>query len=91
MKGVYYRMTVFAESPELIAIATMSGVNPGKLATALSNPARLFDHLSLDDLNKIKASCERLTILQAEMATAMDVFTAYAKGYLEASRKTSEA
>ena len=76
------------DSPELTGIAQMAGIAPEKLAAALTDPSRLFEHITLEELQSLQQSCNRLGVLQARLIAAMEIYEAYGRGVLEALGKT---
>jgi AMMECR1 domain-containing protein len=71
-----------ATLPELVALAQLAGVDPSKMAAAFSDPEQFFQHISLDELARIKVSTDLLAALSTELAKACDVFLGHAKGVL---------
>jgi hypothetical protein len=74
-----------ATLPELVALAQLAGVDPSKMAAAFSEPEHIFQHITLDELARIKQSTDRLAALSAQLAAACDVYMTSAKGVLETS------
>lgn len=66
----------------------MAEIDPAKLVAALAEPLRLFDHITLEELQGLQRSCARLGILQARMIAAMEIYEAYAQGVLETLAKS---
>lgn len=76
-------MALSADIPELAALAQLAGVDPLKMVAAFNDPPSFFEHLSLVELNKITATCNRLAALNSVMLAALDTYAVYAKGVLE--------
>ncbi len=72
-----------ADMPELVALAQLSGVAPSKMAAAFSDPEHLFEHISLDELARIKESTDRLAALSAQLAKACEGYIAYAEANVQ--------
>jgi hypothetical protein len=69
------------DSDALRAIALMAGVPPARMAAAFSDPEHIYGHISLEELERIKAACERLGALGMQLAAATDIaMAAIAKG-----------
>jgi len=82
-------MTLSADQPELAALAGLADVDPEKLAGAINAPIEFFQHLSLAELAKIHAACDRLTALNNAMLAALNTYAAYSKGVLEGAAFTA--
>lgn len=78
-------MAISPDLPALKMFAAMAGVEPARLAEAFSDPARLFDHLTLEEVAALKVGCNELASLQGVFVAAMDLYLAYAKGGLTLS------
>jgi hypothetical protein len=70
------------DQPELQALAQLSGVAPSKMAAAFSEPEKLFEHISLDELARIKESTDRIAALSVALAAACDAYIRHAEGVL---------
>jgi hypothetical protein len=75
-------MAISAETPALQALAALGGIEPQKMAAAFNDPEHLFDHLTLEELARLKAGCDQMAALQLVMVAAMDLCMAYAKSGL---------
>jgi len=76
-------MTILADQPELVALANLAAVAPSKVAQGFNDPERLFEHLSLDELARLKAATDRLAMLAVVLANACDMYARYAQAILE--------
>lgn len=76
-------MTVLADQPELVALGNLASVPPSRMALAFNDPEHFFEHLTLDELGRLKDACERLALMQQTMTEAMDGYIAEAKRILE--------
>lgn len=65
-------MSVLPDQPELVALGSLASVPPSKMALAFNDPEHFFDHLSLEELDRLKGACERLAQVQLQMTEAMD-------------------
>jgi hypothetical protein len=74
--------TFSADLPELVALAQMASVAPSAMAAGFSDPANLFQHISLGELARIKESTDRLAVLGVRLAKACDGYIAYAERVL---------
>jgi hypothetical protein len=69
------------DQPELRLLAQLAGCAPSKLAAAFNNPEHLFKHVTLEQLARLKESCDRLAALMVLMTARADVaLAAYSKG-----------
>ncbi len=60
---------ILADAPELVALANIASVSPSKVAAALNDPLALLEHLTLDELNRLRGATDRLAALSALLAT----------------------
>lgn len=74
---------LIADQPELLALASLAAVPASKMAAAFSEPEHFFEHLSLEELARLQAACERLTALQTAMLAALSVYTETARLAME--------
>ena len=65
--------------PELRIIAQFAGIAPSRLAAAFNNPEHFLDHITPDELDRFKDSCDRLSALQVRMLAAVDIAIAHQK------------
>lgn len=75
---------IIADLPELVAMAQLAAVPASRMATAFNDGEHFFEHLTLDELDRIRAACERFAIVQAAMVQAMDAYTTAASKVLQA-------
>ena len=59
--------------PELRIIAQFAGIAPSRLAAAFNNPEHFLDHMTPDELDRFKDSCDRLNAIQVRMLAAVDI------------------
>ena len=83
-------MAISPDLPEFRAIAELANLDPDKAAAAFNDPLHFFDHLTLEELGRLKDGCGRFAALQIQMVNAMDVYSAYGKGFLEGIAKVEE-
>ncbi len=76
-------MTFLADAPELVALGTLASVAPSKVADAFNDPLALFDHLTLEEIQRLQGACERLGSLTGALAAGLDAWTAAARQTLE--------
>jgi hypothetical protein len=67
---------ISAESPELVALGFSSQVDAAKMAVAFNDPEHLLEHITLDELHRIREGCWRLISLQKQIAHALGVYAA---------------
>ena len=70
---------ILADQPELVALGTLSGVAPSKMAQGFNDPEHLFTFLDLGEIQRIQGACERLGSLTAVLVQALDIYTEAAK------------
>jgi hypothetical protein len=75
-------VAVLADLPELVALGTLAGVAPSRMASAFNDAQNFFEHVSLEELDRIKGACERLGSLTTALAAAMDSYVTAAKAAL---------
>ena len=63
--------TFSPDLPELRLLAQFVGIAPSRLAAAFSDPAHLFEHITLDELQRFKENCDRVGALMVDMAASM--------------------
>lgn len=74
---------ILADQPELVALSNLAAVAPSKVAAAFNEPEQFFLHLSLDELARLQAACERLGALALQLSEATDEYTQEARKRLE--------
>jgi len=79
-------LAVLADQPELVALGSLAAVAPSRMAAAFNEPDKFFEHLSLEELSRLKAACERLSALQQEMTLAMDAYLVAAQKILDEAK-----
>lgn len=85
-------MAILADAPELVALGSLAGVAPSKMAQGFNDPEHLFDFLALDEIGRIQGACERLGALTAVLAASMAIYVEAARAVLgEASEGVVEA
>ena len=67
---------ILADQPELLALASLAAVPASKMAAAFNDAEHFFEHLTLDELQRLTGACERLGVLSAALVTAVDRYTA---------------
>ena len=73
------------DQPEFRMLAQLAGCPPSKLAAAFNNPEHLFEHVTLEQLERFTAACARLTALSLELTARIDLVPAlHAKKLKEA-------
>jgi hypothetical protein len=75
-------VAILADDPELMALGTLSGVAPSKMAQGFNDPEHVFSFLDLNELSRIKGACERLGALTALIAAALDIYASAANAAL---------
>ena len=65
---------ILGDAPELLALAQLASVAPSKIAAAFTDPIRFFDHMTLEELERLNAACERMAVLQKQMIAAMETY-----------------
>lgn len=70
------------DQPELLALASLAAVPASKMAAAFSEPERFFEHLSLEELARVQAACERLGVMVGQFIEAVEVATEQARAVL---------
>ncbi len=66
---------ILADQPELLALAALAALPASKVAAAFNDTDHLFEHLSLEEIDRIRGACERLGALSALLATSLDSYT----------------
>ena len=75
-------MAFDAEEPAFIALANASQIEPERMAAAFNEPAEFFEHVTLEELERLTECCGRFAALLPAMTEAMSGYTLYAKGLL---------
>ncbi len=60
---------ILADSPELAALASLASVAPSKVAEAINDPLALLEHLTLEELGRLRGATDRLAALSGLLAT----------------------
>jgi len=75
-----------SDSVEFRMLADSAGVSAEKMLAAFADPLHLFEHLTLEDLNKLQESCDRFLVVQQEIGNALARFSSFAEGFLAGSK-----
>ena len=78
------RPVILPDQPEILMLATLAAVSASKVAAAFNEPLRFFNHLSLEELGRLQAACDRLSAIQTAMAEALEVYATAAREVLNA-------
>ena len=73
---------ILADQPELVALGTLAGVAPSRMAAAFNDADHFFDHLTLGELDRIQGACARMAQFQQQMTTAFDQYLTAAQEIL---------
>lgn len=65
---------ILADLPELVALGNLAGVAPSKIAGAFNDAEHFFDHLTLDELQRLQGACERLGALSEALAASVQSY-----------------
>lgn len=76
-------MAILADQPELQSLAQLASIPASQMAAAFNNPERFFEFLTLEEVDRMKAACERMALLQNQIIEAMAIYTAVARVLLE--------
>lgn len=80
-------MAILADQPEVVSLATLASVAPSKVAAAFNDPNNFFDHLTLDELNRLQSAAARLGAVITEMGKALAIYADVARRYVESQQK----
>jgi hypothetical protein len=69
--------------PELKIMAMLAGVQPVAMAAAFNEPERMFERITLDELNRLREAFVRCALLGERLAAACEIYREYAKQILE--------
>ena len=62
---------ITADLPELRLLAQLAGIAPSRMAAAFNDPEHFFKHMTLDELNALKASVDRFAAVQDQLLAAV--------------------
>ena len=71
--------TISPDLPELRVLARAAGVAPSRMADAFNEPERMLEHITLEELARLKAMCDRMVVLMVQMTTSCNVAIAALK------------
>lgn len=74
---------IAADAPEFAMLASAAGIDVKRMAAGFNDPAHFFDHLTLEELERFTASCDRFAELQKTIMSAL----ARVSPYPSATRK----
>jgi hypothetical protein len=69
--------------PELKIMAALAAVQPSAMAAAFNEPEKMFEHLTLGELDRLREAFVRCAILGERLAAACGIYSEYAKQLLE--------
>ena len=84
-------MTILADQPELVALASLAAVPPSKLAAAFNDPEHFFSHVGLEEVSRLNDAVKRMGELSRQLIAAAEIFTEYTQAALEASQTAEVA
>lgn len=70
------------ELPEFLALCELAQVDTAKAAAGFNDATRIFEHISLEELAKLREASGRFADLGRHLAAAMELHAAYAKGVM---------
>ena len=71
-----------ADEPELLALAQLASVPASKVAAAFNDAEHFFDHLSLEELQRLSGAVARLGALSRALVAATEVYANQAREIL---------
>lgn len=84
-------VVILADQPELVALGTLSGVAPSRMAAAFNDADHFFTHLTLDELIRVQGACERLGSLSSLLAASLQEYAQAVREAVAASVEASDA
>ena len=76
---------ILADQPEIVALAQVASVPASKMVAAFNDPQHFFDHMTLDELQRLDSACVRMADVQKQMAQALAIYADWAKAFLAQS------
>lgn len=80
---------ILADEPELLALAQLSALPASKIAAGFNDPSQFFNYLTLEELARLQAACERLAAFQVRLSAKLDIYANAARELLEMAADAS--